>query len=104
MSKNKILYNTQNISELIKNKSGVIEVDSNVIFTPSAMDLIKAEGIAIVYKNDSKTSCVDNACNNNDVCNDDMIKSITKILISRYNITDEQIIKKIIIEVLNRID
>ena len=53
MSKNKILYNTQNISELIKNKSGVIEVDSNVIFTPSAMDLIKAEGIAIVYKNDT---------------------------------------------------
>ena len=100
MSKNKILYNTQNIHELIRDKSGVLEVDSNIILTPSAMDLVKTKGITIVYKNGKE-----DACNNNNGCgNDDIIKSITKILIDQYNITDEKIIKKVIIEVLKGIN
>lgn len=97
MSKNKILYNTQNIHELIRDNSGVLELDSNVILTPSAMDLIKTKGITIVYKKES-------ICNNNICSNDDIIKSITKILIDKYNITDEKIIKKVIVEVLKGIN
>ena len=98
MSKNKILYNTQNIHELIRDKSGVLELDSNIILTPSAMDLVKTKGITIVYKNGKEDAC------NNGCGNDDIIKSITKILIDKYNITDEKIIKKVIIEVLKGIN
>lgn len=103
MSKGKILYSTQNISEFIKNKSGVVEVDSNVIFTSSAMDVMRANGISIVYKNDiARCGSKDNVSKNvyND---DDIIKSITKILINKFNITDEKVIKNVIIEVLKRI-
>ncbi|MEI0798675.1 hypothetical protein R4Q14_10190 [Brachyspira intermedia] len=99
MSKNKILYNTQNINELIRDKSGILELDSNIILTPSAMDLIKTKGITIVYKNDKEP-----ICNNNGCCNDDIMKSITKILIDKYSITDEKIIKKVVIEVLKGIN
>ncbi len=99
MSKNKILYNTQNIHKLIRDDLRVLELDYNVILTPSAMDLIKARGITIIYKNDKEP-----ICNNNGWSNDDIIKSITKILIDKYNITDEKIIKKIVIEVLKGIN
>ncbi|WP_300367698.1 hypothetical protein [Brachyspira sp.] len=99
MSKKKILYNTQNIHELIRDNSGVLEIDSNVILTPSAMDIIKTKGITIVYK---KESICNN--NNNNCSYDDIIKSITKILIYKYNITDEKIIKKVIVEVLKEIN
>lgn len=103
MSKGKILYSTQNISEFIKNKSGVVEVDSNVIFTSSAMDIVRANGISIVYKKDSASCCSRDNVSSNAYSDEDIIKAITAILINKFNITDEKAIKNVIIEVLKRI-
>ena len=103
MSKGKTLYSTQNISEFMKGKSGVVEVDSNIIFTSSAMDIMRTKGISIVYKKDGVACCSGDDVSSNVYNDEDIIKNITKILINKFNITDEKIIKNVIMEVLNRI-
>ncbi|OEJ13036.1 hypothetical protein BFL38_00270 [Brachyspira hampsonii] len=103
MNKNKIVYNTQNIHELINCNSDTIYVPSNVIFTPSAMDIIRSKRIKIVY-GDENCNCGSNkiADNNNDTA--EIVKQTIKILVNKCNITDEKIIKNVIVEVLKRIN
>ena len=69
MKKNKIVYNTQNIYELIKDGKEVIYIDSNVIITPSAMDIIRSKRIEVAYKKDNNDEAGCNCCccdSNND--------------------------------------
>lgn len=104
MKKNKIVYNTQNIYELIKDGKEVIYIDSNVIITPSAMDIIRSKRIEIVYKKDNNDEAGCNCCccdSNND---NEIVKQTIKILVNKCNITDEKIIKNVIIEVLRRVN
>ncbi|EKV56271.1 hypothetical protein A966_11337 [Brachyspira hampsonii 30446] len=103
MNKNKIVYNTQNIHELINCNSDTIYVPSNVIFTPSAMDIIRSKRIKIVY-GDENCNCSSNdiADKNNDTA--EIVKQTIKILVNKCNITDEKIIKNVIVEVLKRIN
>lgn len=103
MNKNKIVYNTQNIYELIKNNPEVVYVSSNTIFTPSAMDIISSKRIKIVYSDDHCSCNV----NNNKISYDDnteIVKQTINILVNKCNITDEKIIKKVILEVLKRVN
>ena len=103
MNKNKIVYNTQNICELIKDKQDVIYLDSNVILTPSAMDIVKSNGIKIVYKKDNdESACNCCCCDSND--SNEIVKHTINILVNKCHITDEKIIKKVIIEVLKRVN
>lgn len=97
MNKNKILYNSQNVYELIKDNTEIIEADNNFIFTPSAMDIIKSKGIKIVYKKDIADNCVKDDST-------EIVKQTIKILVNKLNITDEKTIKKVITEVLNRVN
>ena len=101
MNKNKILYNSQNVYDLIKDNTEIIETDNNVIFTPSAMDIIKSKGIKIVYKKDIADNC-GCSCVKDD--STEIVKQTIKILVNKLNITDEKIIKKVIAEVLNRVN
>ena len=103
MNKNKIVYNTQNICELIKDKQDVIYLDSNVILTPSAMDIVKSKEIKIVYKKDNdEASC--NCCCGDSNDSNEIVKQTINILVNKCHITDEKIIKKVIIEVLKRVN
>ena len=102
MNKNKIVYNTQNIYELINCNSDTIYVGSNVIFTPSAMDIIRSKRIKIVYSDDNCSCSSNKVSNNNDTT--EIVKQTIKILVNKCNITDEKIIKNVITEVLKRIN
>ncbi|WP_300756231.1 hypothetical protein [uncultured Brachyspira sp.] len=101
MNKNKILYNSQNVYDLIKDNTEIIEADNNVIFTPSAMDIIKSKGIKIVYKKDIADNCRCSCVKDEST---EIVKQTIKILVNKLNITDEKIIKKVITEVLNRVN
>ena len=103
MNKNKIVYNTQNVYELINCNSDTIYVSSNVIFTPSAMDIIRSKRIKIVYGDENcACSCSSKVSNSDDTT--EIIKQTIKILVNKCNITDEKIIKNVIVEVLKRIN
>lgn len=105
MDKNKKLYNTQNVYELIDKGVSEIEADSNVIFTPSAMDILRENGIKVICKKccSNSVSSIDN--NNNKSASDKNIaENLTNLLVNKYNIKDENIIKKIIIAVLKEIN
>lgn len=103
MKKNKIVYNTQNIYELIKDAKDVIYIDSNVIITPSAMDVIFSKRIEVVYKKDNNEAVCNCCCDSKDNANE-IVKQTIKILVNKCNITDEKIIKNVIIEVLKRVN
>ena len=80
MNKNKILYNSQNVYDLIKDNTEIIETDNNVIFTPSAMDIIKSKGIKIVYKKDIADNC-GCSCVKDD--STEIVKQTIKILVNK---------------------
>lgn len=103
MDKNKKLYNTQNVYELIDKGLKEIEADSNIIFTPSAMDILRENGIKVICKK----CCPDNDLsvnNNKSVSDKNIVENLTNLLVNKYNIKDENIIKKIIVAVLKEIN
>lgn len=103
MDKNKKLYNTQNVYELIDKGLKEIEADSNIIFTPSAMDILRENGIKVICKKCCSDS--DLSVNNNKIVSDkNIVENLTNLLVNKYNIKDENIIKKIIVAVLKEIN
>ena len=102
MDKNKKLYTTQNVLEIIDKGLKEIEVDSNTIFTPSAMDILRENGIRVLYNNCYSDSS--SAINNKNVSDKNIVENLTNLLVNKYNIKDENIIKKIIVAVLKEIN
>lgn len=102
MDKNKKLYNTQNVYELIDKRLTEIESDS-IILTPSAMDILRENGIKVICKkcySESDLSVNDNKS----VSDKNIVENLTNLLVNKYNIKDENIIKKIIFAVLKEIN
>lgn len=103
MDKNKKLYNTQNVYELIDKGLKEIEADSNIIFTPSAMDILRENGIKVICKKCCSDSDL-SVNNNKSVSDKNIVENLTNLLVNKYNIKDENIIKKIIVAVLKGIN
>lgn len=103
MDKKKKLYNTQNVYELITNGANEIEADSNIIFTPSAMDILRENGIKVICKKCCSES--GSFVNRDKSANDkNIVENLTNLLVNKYNIKDENVIKKIIVAVLKEIN
>lgn len=108
----KKLLTKSNIHNYISEGENELYVDSSMIISPGVKDILRNKGIVIVYgqrKEDSSkeiTECKEVSGLNKREKHDDeseIIKTVTNLLLHEFKITDDEIIKKIIEKVLNKI-
>jgi hypothetical protein len=108
----KKLVTKRNIHDYLIEGENEFYVDSSMIISPGAKDILRNKGIVIVYghreENCSKeiTECKEVSCLDIEEKSDSelrIIKTIENLLVQEFKVTDAQMIKEIISKVLNKI-
>ncbi|MCF6466275.1 hypothetical protein [Clostridium sp. Cult2] len=90
----KILITQKNLDEYLEENSKEILIDSTMILSPIAQDLIKERGIKTIYKTAPKVIKLDT---------DVLIEKISSILYEEYSYTNKDDIRRIVKRVLEKI-
>lgn len=102
----KKLISEKNINDFLCDGDDRFYVDTSMILSPIAKDILSNRGIKIIYGEKNRELDQEKAQNKQkDCCNGDfdIAKSIVNILINDFNISDSEEIKEITARVLSKI-
>lgn len=101
----------KNIDDFYSTDQTELILESGQVITPSAKDYLKSKGIKLVYSRDSKKASNDhkdysstNTTSTNKHSEKDIIKHTVNLLVTEYKMEDSNLISKIVLDVIKKIN